>query len=286
MDNPLEASYSRQRVHGRDMDLPSCYTAPESVDNWRHNRMRANALPLLQACPGSTWLTIGDGAYGSDAHFLKAHGANVVASSLVADRLEVAQERGYIDSFLEINAEAIDTASDSYDFVFCKEAYHHFPRPPVALFEMIRVARKAVVMVEPQEQTGALNGLRTFIKRVLRGDTTTEYEPAGNYIYRISVREVEKLMLAFGLTGLAYRPFNDFYWGKYANDAAGAGSHGLRVTRAGIAVQDALGRLGLMGPGLCCVVIFKTRPDAAWVDALVAQGFRMRSLPENPYAKA
>lgn len=284
MQHDFEQSYERQRTHGREMGLPSCYSAPDSVDNWRHERMRAHLLPLLQSCPQSSWLTVGDGSYGSDAHYLRRHHAQVTASSLVTDQLHEAQRRGYIGDYLRINAERIELPDRSFDFVLCKEAYHHFPRPPIAMYEMLRVARKAVVLIEPQEQRRWLDGLRSFAKRALRGDNAGEYEPAGNYIYRISVREVEKLMLALGAQTLAFRRFNDFYVERLAEADRLRAPWALAATRSGLAVQDLLCRLSAMGWGLCCCVLFKDDCEPAVASALQHAGFTVLNLPRNPFA--
>jgi SAM-dependent methyltransferase len=281
----LEESYGRQRAHGREMELPSCYSAPDSVDNWRHLRMRAHLQPLLSAFPGARWLTVGDGAFGSDAHYLLQRGADAVASSLVTDTLQQAAARGFIKDYLQVNAEQIDLPDNSFDFVLCKEAYHHFPRPPIALYEALRVARHAVVLIEPQEQPRRpLDVLRSVVKRVLRGDTTTQFEPAGNYIYRLSVRDTERLMTAMGQRCIAFKPFNDFYWGRLARADGKADPLALKATQLGVGVQNLLSWLGLMSWGLCCLVVVKGEPDPALASALEVAGFRLRRLPSNPYA--
>jgi SAM-dependent methyltransferase len=286
MSNLVEASYQRQQQHGRAMQLPACYTAPDSVDNWRHLRMLANLDPLISARPDAKWLTIGDGAYGADAHYLLSRGADAVASSLVTETLQIAADRGFIKNYLQVNAERIALPDDAFDFVLCKAAYHHFPRPPIALYEMLRVARLGVILIEPIEQRRVLDALRGIAKKVLRGDATTLFEPSGNYIYRTSLRELEKLMLALGECVMASRTFNDFYWPALAEDRASSMTRGLVLTKLGIAVQDLLAKAALMGWGLSSVVLFKGRPDAALGSALARSGYTLTVLATNPYAAA
>ena len=62
MSKQARAGYIRQEEHGREMTLPACYAAPDSVDQWRHDRMFSNLDPILRARPDATWLTVGDGA--------------------------------------------------------------------------------------------------------------------------------------------------------------------------------------------------------------------------------
>ena len=40
-------------------------------------------------------------------------------------------------------------ADNSVDFVQCKESFHHFPRPMVSFYEMMRVARYGVLCASP-----------------------------------------------------------------------------------------------------------------------------------------
>lgn len=79
-DTP-QRSYHQHAEHERTFGLPSCYTDPESVDAWRHSRMLNTILPLVRIFPKATWMTIGDGRYGSEAFFLHKHGINVTATS-------------------------------------------------------------------------------------------------------------------------------------------------------------------------------------------------------------
>lgn len=43
---------------------------------------------------------------------------------------------------------------DAFDYVLCKDSYHHMPRPMIALYQMLRVARRAVVLIEPPGPVG------------------------------------------------------------------------------------------------------------------------------------
>ncbi len=286
MEDLVEASYRRQEQSARDVHLPSRFSAPDSVDNWRHDRMLQHARTLVQAMPQARWLTVGDGMYGSDAAYLKSVGADATASSLVTDTLHVAAERGWIGAFREENAEHISLADESMDFVLCKAAYHHFPRPPIALYEMLRVARVGVVLLEPIDGTRVLDGLRYAFKVLVRGDRETRFEVSGNYIYRINIDEIAKLMTAVGQTHIAYRCFNDFYMPGLGADPASGTSRGHLLTRLGLGVQDLLCRAGLLAWGLAAVVVFKGRPAPELVAAMERGGYTIRALPVNPYAGA
>jgi ubiquinone/menaquinone biosynthesis C-methylase UbiE len=284
MQDTIEASYRRQAESGHEAKLPSRFSAPASVDNWRHTRMLSCARPLVDAMPGSRWLTIGDGNYGSDAAYLNALGAKAVASSLVTDSLRLAAEKDYISEFREENAERISLENDSVDFVLCKEAYHHFPRPPIALYEMLRVARVGVLLIEPVDGQRMLDGLKQVVKKLVRGDAETRFEPSGNFIYRLDIRETAKLMTAMGESHIASKRFNDFYMPGLGGDRAEGWTRGHVLTRFGIGVQNILSGLGLLAWGLAGLVILKGKPADEVIAALRRGGFRIEALPVNPYA--
>lgn len=264
------------------MSMPSFYTDPRSIDCWRHVRMLSSVKPLVECQPDAVWLTVGDGRFGSDAAYLKSLGARVVASSLTEERLSIANRLGHIDEYRVENAERLSFDAGAFDFVFCKEAYHHFPRPPLALYEMLRVARVGVFMIEPMDNPGPLDVLKRGCKRLIRGDRRFDYEASGNFLYRLSLAELGKLMCAMGNHSIAYKGINDFYHASFGQERSGAGLPYL-TTRLGIAVQDGLARLGLVGWGLCAITIFNGTPPHALRLQLVRAGFTFIDLPRNPY---
>jgi ubiquinone/menaquinone biosynthesis C-methylase UbiE len=278
-------SYQRHISHERKLEaLPSCYTAPESIDAWRHQRMLSTTLTLLEAYPNSTWLTLGDGTYGSDAHYLKIHGADATASSLTDATLKSASERGYIGKYRAENAEALTMKDNSFEFVLCKESYHHFPRPPIAFYEMWRVAEKAVVLIEPyDDRRRVLDSFKYLVKKLLRGDSTDQFEPVGNFLYRVNVREIEKMATALNGACVAVKLYNDFYYAKASADKYHSITVGSLITKLGIFVQDTLSRMRLLNFGLVTVMVFKQDIDAALRKDLHRRGFSLSELPRNPY---
>lgn len=279
----VQRHYDLQAASEEMMRLPASYRAPSSIDNWRHLRKLDMTMPLWQSDRSATWMTVGDGRYGSDAAYLHGHGIEVTATSLTSERLSKAAEMGYIESFQAENAEAISAAADSYDYVLCKEAYHHFPRPPIALYEMLRVARRAVVLIEPIDDARLLDGVRKLAKRALRGNASQEFEPSGNYLYRLSRHEMEKLMLAMGGDTVAFKGINDFYDRRLVDCEMSRLGFPSVMTRSGVAIQNVLSSLRLMGFGLACLVLFKGVAPQRESSALAKAGFSVRRLPKNPY---
>lgn len=281
----IEKSYLRQAESELHMELPSRYTHPDSIDNWRHTRMLDLTRPIWQHYPDSRWLTVGDGRFGSDAAYLHAHGVSVVATSLTDDKLRIACDKGYIPAYQAENAEKLSLPDNSVDFVLCKEAYHHFPRPPLALYEMLRVARRGVVLIEPLDNPRLLDGMKRLVKRLIRGDREMQFEPSGNYLYRLNVKELGKLLTAMGGETLAFKGVNDFYHAKLGMLEAHGMNKGFTLTRFGIATQDVLAWLGVLGFGLGCVVVFKGKADKELLANLRHAGYKIINLPRNPYVK-
>lgn len=265
--------------------MPACFTDPDTVDAWRHRRMHEMLAPLMEAHPAAKWLTVGDGSYGSDACFLQQNGADVLASSLTDHSLKISAEKGFLKKYAAVNAEQIPYEDESFDFVLCKEAYHHFPRPPVAFYEMLRVAKEAVVLIEPYDGPKRfLDMIKEPAKKMLWGkDQTIHFEPAGNYIYRIHPKQIGKKLAAMGYSAIAHKTFNDIYLPAFGESKCG--SFGHVATRVAIGMQNMLCAVRLLNPGLVCLVAFKGAiPAAGLAKAWKKKGFKTVVLPKNPYA--
>jgi ubiquinone/menaquinone biosynthesis C-methylase UbiE len=284
-------SYSEYAAGGSRSQTAQAWLRPGTINAWRFERMYVCADPLLDAYPGAHWLTVGDGRYGMDAMYLKAHGARVLASDISDTLLAEAKAQGLIDNFRKENAEALSFPDASFDFVFCKESYHHFPRPMHALHEMLRAASRAVLLIEPNDQAcpeGVVTTIsrmaKNLIKRILSRPTHYhDFEEGGNYVYSISRREMQKVALGVGLRTVAFKGVNDYYMPGVEFEPAVEGSALFRQVSAKIARYDLLCRLGVSQPGLLAVIIFKSPPSGGVRDALRRHGYDVEDLPENPY---
>jgi len=284
-------SYDRHTQHemnlAEKMNLPSCYCRPNSVDAWRHQRMLESILPLVEESPEAKWLTVGDGGFGSDAFFLESHGIDVMATSISTHTLEVAHSRGLIKKYAAENAEGFSLPDKAVDFVLCKESFHHFPRPALAFYEMLRIARRGIVLIEPAEgPPRPLATLKASVKRLLRHDVSDQFEPSGNFIYRVSIRETSKMLTALGYRHLAWKGINDFWYPPFGAADFRKMSAGAIGTRLGIAVQDLLAKTRLLNYGLAALLCFKEQPGAKLVATLKQRGFAIVNLPQNPYFPA
>lgn len=262
--------------------------------------------------PNLTWLTVGDGTFGLDSIRLRNLGfRSVLASDIGEGLLKEAAGRGLIESYAVENAEELSFRDDSFDLVFCKESYHHFPRPSIALYEMLRVARIGVVLVEPRDfvidhgprsATGPrqiLAGLRTWLRDrrriphpTLRKEelyllgNNASYEESGNYLYTISSRELEKLALGINLPALALKGLNDVYLDWGGCDSASESSAAFNATAKLLADADRVTAGGRGATNMLMAILFKAVPERQAEQFLEANGFLLKTLQSNPYLQA
>jgi ubiquinone/menaquinone biosynthesis C-methylase UbiE len=265
----------------------------DTIDLWRHLRMFNLIDPLLEEHRGASWLTVGDGSYGTASIYVRRHEGRALPVDINTSLLEEAKTHGLIDEFAHENAEAMSFADDSFDFSLCKESYHHFPRPAIALYEMLRVSRRAVVLIEPADWLPSpaprrvLQQVKNAAKRKLRKPIphpdTGNYEDVGNYVYNVSEREIQKIALGMSLPSVAFKRFHDVYVEGVEYERAEPGSKLLRQIKKDISKNELLCRLGLSTENHICAVIFKEPPAAGLRAKMIDKGFDVIDLPKNPY---
>lgn len=264
-----------------------------TLDAWRHARMRAPLVPIIESDREATWLTVGDGRFGTDGHFLLMSGAANVHCTDVSDTLlKIGHERKFINSFSAENAEHLSFTNNSFDYVYCKESFHHFSRPYAALYEMYRVARKGVILTEPRDTSIDKEPLELFkdlIKTLLGKPTRSShgFEPIGNYIYSISEKEMEKAAMGLDCNTIATIGSNDAY--RDGAEFVSLNSENVDDIKIRDAIyseinrMDSLCKLRIKKTTLLSVVLFKNSPDATLLSKMSACGWNIKSLPKNPY---
>jgi len=258
-----------------------------TANAWRD--LRAYEIASCLGGPDATWVTIGDGRFGLDAMRLRMRGAgNVLPTSIDIALLEDSKNRGLISDFSEENAERLSFKDRSFDYAFCKEAYHHFPRPMIALYEMLRVSRKGVILIEPNDRlSSVLRRVIAPLKRILGGPThmdATAYEESANYAYPIHWREIEKVALGLNFPQVAFKGLNDAYVAGIEFEPADiAKSSMYRRLRIKVAIRDFLCRIGLDQPMIMMACIFQEPINTDQRRSMTAKGWRIIDLPRNPY---
>jgi SAM-dependent methyltransferase len=248
--------------------------------------------PLLKE-PFQQWLTIGD-AYGFDAQYILKTGNNAMATDLNTHFLEIAKEENIIWEYAAQNAENLSFANNSFDYVLCKESYHHFPRPYAALYEMIRVAQKGIVIIEPQDPvlkmpvllwlSNILASKNKLLNKVWKNQFS--YEPVGNFVYKVSERELEKFAAGLNLPLVAFKAINPHFYSKTLDGmSVNSKSRAFFLIKAKKWVLDILLKLRVIPGQVLSVVVFKQMPDEQTIKQLRSDGYRLVTVPKNPYAK-
>jgi SAM-dependent methyltransferase len=278
--------YAEHADGGEKNDQARSWLDGDTVDAWRHARLIGIIDPVIKARTGASWLTVGDGRYGLEAQYINSRGGKATATDISDSLLEEAAADGLLDSFSCENAEALSFPDNSFDLVFCKQSYHHFPRPPVALYEMLRVAREAVVLVEPADPTIGLTFEQRLFRRAVDGIRLLlgrevpryQFEEAGNYVYGISRPEITKAALALRLPAVAFKGINDYYQEPEEGEDDGPGSALFATVKRRIAMGDLLTGLGLRAASNLCGVVLVT-PSADLIKVLRKNGFAVEELP-------
>lgn len=261
----------------------------DSIDYWRHDRMYNLLTPLLSE--EHRWLTVGDGM-GTDANWLYKKGMDVMASDISDAVLKKACEEKYIPACSKQNAEHILFDDNAFDYALCKEAYHHFPRPYLAVYEMLRVSRKAIVLIEPVD-IGIEMPLLGCLKYVLDRFSPTlidkvwknrySFETVGNYVYKTSEREIEKIAMGVNLPYVAFKGLNDFYSASLDLSLPPTNNKVFSTVKSNIRRRDFLCRIGLIPYQLQASIIFKEAPSPETLLHLKREGYKVIKLKKNPY---
>lgn len=238
-------------------------------------------LPVLEHFSGASWLTVGDGRHAFEARFLMKHGAGqVLPSNYDPTLLKEAQRLGYIEKYAEENLEKLSFADDSFDFVCCKDTLHHLLRPYLGLYEMLRVAREGIFLIEPFDHSFAASALYQTRPDAPYHDFEEE---AGNYVYSFSERELEKLCVSHGWRCLAARGVNIIQGNGIDNTSTDP--RDLRLQRARVERSEHLAAKGKGAWVNQASLLLRHLPSDPLRAALRAAGYQVLDLPCNPHTR-
>ena len=263
----------------------------DTVDAWRHQRLYQTLDPLLITESQAKWLTIGDGRYGKDAHYIIEKGSDALATDISGYLLREAKDFGYITDYKVENAESLSFNDSTFDYVLCKESFHHFPRPMLALYELLRVAKSGVVLIEPNDPYISDRLLIFFLRSLINSFKNMfgkkvekhAFEGTGNYVYSLSKRELEKVALGLNYKVVAFKGMNDAYFdGVEYEKLADNGPLQKKVVRS-IKRRNLICNLGLLHYKKLVSIIFKEEPSIELAQRLVSAGYEIVQLPDNPY---
>jgi SAM-dependent methyltransferase len=285
--NTHSKSYQHQINHLKNYPEDRCkfMLNHNTINRWRYERFYNLLDPLIQLYPDSKWLTVGDFYYGTDAQYLKSKGLIVTASDIDDHFLKIGKEIGYIDSFSKQNVESLTFEDESFDFVLCKESFHHLPRPYVGLYEMLRVSKTGVILLEPYDRdinVSVSMRISNWLLKKIKGSTNNMYEISGNFKYSISKPEIEKIALGLNLPLVAFKYLNDYYKDGLGMETKSMNDKLIRKVKRQIIFRDILYKLKIFAPTFLFTIIFKEYIDTKF---LKQNNFELIMLPRNPYLK-
>lgn len=242
-----------------------------SYDDWRHERMRNLVDPIINK--KDNWLTIGDNS-GTDAQYLFLKGVkNITSSDISIDNLSKnKKQKKYTFNIKKINAEHIEYKDNSFDFVSCKESLHHFTKPILGLYEMIRIAKQGVALIEPND-----------FKAIKNLSYVNQFEIVGNYVYRISAREIEKLAYSANCSQIAYKGIDDIYLKNHGRLSQKSLHPKIIFSKLLLKILDLTSKLKIREQCLVCILIFKTKQDKRTINKLKKYGYHIKNMIRNPY---
>jgi len=188
-----ELKRQQQECFDRDYATPAGEAAPPTqVAAWLWEREMQTALRLAGGSVDNlTGLSVCCGR-GAEAEWFAGRGARITATDLSPEAVRNIRARQTLRITAEVaDAEHLPFADKSFDFAFVRHGLHHLPHPYLGIYEMIRVARRFVIIWEAQDNwlMRRLAGGHLFGLLPSGGET----EPSGNYVYRFGRRELQKI---------------------------------------------------------------------------------------------
>lgn len=134
----------------------------------------------------NAYLHIASCGSGIDIYYLsKFYNAKILASDYSNEAIErVRKTFAGIEVKVEDN-EKLSFNDNYFDWSFIAASLHHLPRPIVGLYELLRVSKQGIIVIEPYDS------LLTRIAVSL--GMAQKYEASGNYVYRFSRGEIYKI---------------------------------------------------------------------------------------------
>lgn len=298
-ENSIDLNYQAQEININKM-VPDKEQVLFHIKNQNCAAYKLISEPLEFLTPffdtSKKWLTIGD-YNGLEANYLLQRNQNALASDLSDAILKEAHADGLVKEYSKQNVERLTYNDNSFDYVICKEAFHHFPRAYLGLYEMIRVCGKATILVtEPIDILSKIS-LLVWIKNICDKINPSlinkvwknrfSWESVGNYVFKISEREIEKIAMGMGLPCIAFKRYDNF---KSHTPIEGMMDVPLnqklyKKIKRNLAIRSFISSLGIIPHGSLCCIVFKQQPSEKALMGMKDRGFLTLPLPKNPYLK-
>lgn len=256
LDLPVDIKVEKQHAAYEEIYGPTrpndyeTHVSSERLVRYLRDRRLSRALGFLESRVGADelreWsvLVVCGGAGGEGIFFLRSGFGDVTVSDVSGNSLQLAKKLEPRLKTCVLNAEQIELRNDSYDLVVVQDGLHHLPRPALGLTEMLRVAAKAVVVVEPHDSlVGNLIGTKWEV-----------HDDAINYVYRWNARMVEQTVKSYLLQDHAtIKVFRFWDHGLMAHKTVELLPKRIRYATAK-GIYSLLALLNFAGNNMVCVV--------------------------------
>ena len=160
---------------------------------------------------------------------------------------------------------------------------------------MIRVSKMATILVTEPIDILSKMSLLVSIKNICDKinpilinklwKNRFSFETVGNYVFKISEREVEKIAMGMGLPFIAFKGYTNSIALKKVDGMMDVPFNNklYRNIKIKLALRGLISALGLVPHGSLCCIIFKEQPSCQVITTLQKQGFKTIPLPANPY---
>jgi len=154
-------------------------------------------LSILDICCGS----------GMSSEFYVKEGADVCGTDISVESISRAKIRakkyGFPAKFQIANSENLPFSNNSFDVVSVHDGLHHLNNPEKAVKEMVRVAKKGVIIIEPAE---------AFITKIsILIGISKKFEDVGNYVYRFKKYELMNWLKEEGCKRIRIKRYIMYY---------------------------------------------------------------------------
>jgi SAM-dependent methyltransferase len=209
------------------MEMTLGQTARKAKNRSRFEKVLRNCMHSMQIGLLSDVLVIGGSA--EDGRLLYKVGfTRVTLSNLLDPR---PSEQADLDDAemrtVRLDAEAMELADNSYDLVLAHEVLHHCRSPHKALLEMLRVSRRHVILLEPNNSVTmqALLRLRFSFPYELPAVIASGFQTGGvrdsnipNYIYRWNATDMYQTAASY-LAESEFNIYTQAYWDFNVDEA-------------------------------------------------------------------
>ncbi|MBS1963136.1 MAG: class I SAM-dependent methyltransferase [Bdellovibrionales bacterium] len=185
-----EKLYSSLELAGYEFHITS-----DPLTRYLRDRRLKIALETLRETYGSSLysfkvLSVCGGVGGEGIFFLKEGFSDVTVSDFSQNALRIAEQLNGKLKTLALDAEAMALPDRSYDIVVVHDGLHHLQRPATGFAEMLRVARKAAIVIEPH---------RGLVGKLI-GQEWELTDGEKNYVFRWDRNMIEQTVKSLLLT--------------------------------------------------------------------------------------